>query len=116
MKTEDSAIDPRKPKAPAHLNAETQRWWSLIAKEYELESHHLRLLTLAAKQWDRAEAAERKIKHDGIFVKDRFGQQRANPAVAIARDASIAFARLMRELALDDAGDPSRPPRVGGGT
>lgn len=102
-------------KAPTHLEKETKLWWSEVAADYELEPHHLRTLTLACEQWDRAQAARKLIKKEGITITDRFGQPKPHPAVAIARDASIAFARLMRELALDDT-DPSRPPRVGGGT
>ncbi|MDX9861650.1 MAG: P27 family phage terminase small subunit [Rhodospirillales bacterium] len=102
-------------KPPTHLEKETKAWWAEVAAEYELEAHHLRTLTLACEQWDRAQAARKLIKKEGIAINDRFGQPKPHPAVAIERSASVAFARLMRELALDDT-DPSRPPRVGGGT
>jgi P27 family predicted phage terminase small subunit len=109
--------DQDRPKPPSHLEKATREWWQQIAEEFELESHHLRLLTLACEQWDRAQKARRILDKEGVSYDDRFGFPKARPEVAIAKDASIAFARLMRELALDDdGGDPSRPPRVGGGS
>lgn len=105
------------PKAPDHLEEATRQWWEQIAQEFELQSYHLRILTLAGEQWDRAQAAREIIASEGITYVDRFGQPKPRPEVAMARDASVCFARLMRELALDDdPGDPSRPPRVGGGS
>jgi hypothetical protein len=52
-----------------------------------------------------------------VYV-DRFQQPRARPEISIERDSRIAFARLVRELALDLAppDEPGRPPRVGGAT
>ena len=55
--------------------------------------------------------ADGKLIGEVIYV-DRFGKPRKHPAVDVARDARIGFARLVRELGLD-AGDPdaARPPR-----
>jgi phage terminase small subunit len=104
--------------APEHLRADTRQWWRTVADEYALEPHHLRLLTLAAESWDRGvEAREAIARHGTVFV-DRFDQPRARPEVAIERDSRIAFARLVRELALD-LGPPDetgRPPRLGNAT
>jgi phage terminase small subunit len=100
---------------PAHLRPDTAAWWQAVAKDYALESHHLRILTLAAEAWDRGvEARESIAKHGTVYV-DRFDQPRARPEVAIERDSRIAFARLVRELALDlDPPDEAgRPPRLG---
>lgn len=102
--------------APAHLRPDTASWWVSVADGYALEAHHLRILTLAAEAWDRGvEAREAIAKHGTVYV-DRFAQPRARPEVAIERDSRIAFARLVRELALDvDAPDEAcRPPRVSG--
>jgi hypothetical protein len=102
--------------APAHLRLDTASWWVSVADGYALEPHHLRILTLAAEAWDRGvEAREAIAKHGPVYV-DRFAQPRARPEVAIERDSRIAFARLVRELALDvDTPDESgRPPRIGG--
>jgi len=104
------------PKPPRHLRAPTRRWWSEVVEEYVLEPHHLRLLTLAAEAWDRGEEARKILAKEGLTFTDRFGQPKARPEVAIERDSRIAFARMLRELALDlEEPDESRPPRLHGG-
>ena len=102
-------------KAPKHLERATKAWWRALVDEYELEAHHVRLLTLAAQAWDRAEQARVILAKEGLTYKDRFEQPRARPEVAIERDGRIAFARLLRELALDvePPRDGPRPPGIG---
>ncbi len=105
----------RKPKPPAHLAAPTRRWWSAVVDEYVLDPHHVRLLTLAAESWDRAAQARRILADEGLTFEDRWGAPHPRPEVAIERDSRVAFARLLRELALDvSAPDDSRPPGLGG--
>lgn len=101
----------RRPKAPGHLNPPTRKWWSQVIDDFELESHHLRLLTLAGEAWDRGQQAREAIARDGAYVRDRFGCLKAHPAVAVERDSRVGFARILRELALDvEAPDAPRPP------
>lgn len=102
--------------APRHLRPDTAAWWLSVADGYALEAHHLRILTLAAEAWDRGQEAREAITRHGSVYVDRFDQPRARPEVAIERDSRIAFARLVRELALDlDPPDErGRPPRIGG--
>lgn len=100
-----SAVSKR---APSHLEAATAAWWRHVAGRFELEQHHERLLTAACEAWDQAQAARVELVSAGMFYEDRFGQPRAHPAVAVERDARIAFARLVRELDLDsDRADPA---------
>lgn len=103
---------------PNHLRADTAAWWQAVAADYALEAHHLRILTLAAESWDRGVEAREAIARHGTVYVDRFDQPRARPEVAIERDSRIAFARLVRELALDlDPPDEAgRPPRLSGAT
>jgi len=83
-----------------------------VAADYALEEHHERLLTLACEAFDRATEAREALERDGAFYIDRFGTPKAHPAVAVERDARLAFARLVRELRLDDEPAPdARPPR-----
>jgi len=104
-----------RPKPPAHLSLATRKWWRLIVEEYELGSHHLKVLQAACEAWDRQQEARQRLAEDGAYLPDRFGQLRAHPAVAVERDSRIAFIRAVRELALDEDGpEMPRPPRIGG--
>lgn len=101
--------------APKHLRAPTRRWWDSVTADYHLEDHHIRLLTLAGEAWDRCAEAREILAREGLTYSDRFGQPKARPEVAIERDSRIAFARLLRELALDVAEpEESRPPAIRG--
>ena len=101
--------------APNHLQTETRKWFRQIVSEYELESHHVRLLEMAGSVWDEYEAARKSVAQHGQIFVDRYNQPRERPEVGIARQARIAFARLVRELALDvEPPAPTRPPRTGG--
>jgi P27 family predicted phage terminase small subunit len=107
---------PSGPKAPRHLQPATRKWWEAVAAEYQLESHHERLLSLAAESWDRCQEARKILDAQGMTYADRFGAPRARPEVAIERDSRVAFARLLRELGLDiePPADPARPTRLRG--
>ena len=98
--------------APKHLEPETRQWWESVLAEYLLDDHHVRLLTLAAEAWDRGTQARKAIVTHGTTFNDRSGQPRARPEIAIERDCRIAFARLLRELALDVESPEARPPRT----
>ena len=101
-----------KQKPPGHLSKQSKDWFSWVVSEFELEEHHLKLLTAACESWDRTQQARRRLKKYGLTYQDRFGAPRARPEVQIERDNRIAFARLLRELDLDidQPGPPGRPP------
>lgn len=101
------------PKPPRHLSAPARRWWANVVETFELDQYQLRTLTLAAEASDRTEQAREILAKDGVIVADRFGQSKPHPAVAIERDSRISYARLVRELMLDDADPDLRPPRRG---
>lgn len=106
----------RLPSAPRHLRPQTRLWFKEVVQEFELESHHLRLLRLAGESWDRGQQAREALEKEGLTFLDRFGQPHARPEVAIERDSRIAFARILRELALDvPAPDDPRLPRLHAG-
>lgn len=100
---------------PDHLGENTAGWWRQVMAEYTLEPHHCRLLQMACEAWERSQQARAEIAtHGAVTFKDERGVIKAHPAVAIERDARVAFARLVRELDLD-AGAPSearRPPAL----
>jgi phage terminase small subunit len=99
--------------APDGLSESTAAWWRQINREFVLEPHHLKLLTLAAQALDRVYEAREILARDGLTYTDRFGSPKARPEAAIERDARLAFARLLRELDLDyTAQETARPPAL----
>ncbi len=97
------------PKAPNGLSEASKRLWGHVLSTYELDEHHLRVLTVALEAWDRKEEARRTLKKEGLVFHDRFGAPRKHPAVSIEENARLAFLRCMRELDLD--GEPEPTPR-----
>ena len=59
----------KKPRAPAHLTPETATWWRSVVTDYELEPHHVRLLTATCEAWDRLQQARETIDRDGLTVR-----------------------------------------------
>jgi P27 family predicted phage terminase small subunit len=102
-------------KPPRHLRPSTRRWWSNVVDGWELDEHHIKLLTLAAESWDRAQQAREALAEHGLIFVDRFAQPHARPEVAVERDSKISYARLLRELGLDvtEPGE-NRPPTIPG--
>jgi P27 family predicted phage terminase small subunit len=100
--------------APQHLEPDTQRWWLDVVARWELEPHHVRLLTLAAESWDRCAQARGVIAAEGLTVTTREGGAKLHPACRVETDSRLAFARLLRELDLDVDAPPAakRPPHL----
>ena len=98
--------------APRHLRAATQRWWLSVVEQWELEQHHLRLLTLASEAWDHGQQARRQVDKEGLTVVTRDGGAKLHPAMRVEADCRVAFARLIRELDLDvePPNEARRPP------
>ena len=100
---------------PTHLSPASKTWVKGILADYELESHHIRLLIGAAELWDRSQAARKTINSKGAVYTDRWGQPKARPEVSIERESKIAFTRMLRELGLDiTEAEATRPPIVKG--
>ena len=70
-------------KAPAYLRAATRRWWEDVVSTWELQEHHIRLLTVAAESWDRVQGATEAIKRDGLTTPTRHGGQKLHPACRV---------------------------------
>ena len=92
----------------------TKRWWREVASSWELEGHHLRLLTLAAEAWDRGAQAREQIARDGLTTPTRDGGLKLHPAARVENGCRLAFARLLRELDLDvdPPAESKRPPML----
>jgi len=97
---------------PKHLREETAEWVRFVLSEYDLESHHVKILIQAAECLDRIIEAREEIEREGSYYKDRFGQPRVHPAVDVERNGRIVFARLVRELNLSQEPDDLRPPAL----
>lgn len=96
--------------APKHLKPQTRLWFDEVCKTFELESHHKRILQLAAESWDAYENAREAIaEHGSTFVNLKHGDIKPRPEVAIMQNSRIAFLRALRELNLDVA--PPAAPR-----
>jgi phage terminase small subunit len=96
--------------APRHLKPATRAWFDQICREFELESHHLRILQLACESWDAYEDARDAIAQHGLtFVNLKHGDVKPRPEAAIMQNSRLAFLRCMRELNLEVA--PPETPR-----
>jgi len=99
----------KSPKPPAHLTAETRRFWEGLVNEFALEPYHLRTLEAACQSWDRYQQAREILRKEGLTFSDRLGNVRARPEVKIEVDARTAYLRAMRELGLDHVANPEAP-------
>lgn len=90
------------PTPPAHLSEDAAAWWKEAVRDFAFEPHHLRLLQCAGEAWDRMQQARRALtEHGSLTFEDASGNIKSHPAVSIEKDARIAFARIVRELNLD---------------
>ena len=100
------------PQPPTYLSQAGRSFWQRVVSEFDLDSAALQLLAVACKQLDRIAEARAILAAQPVTYLDRFDQPREHPAVSIERNASVVFARLVRELALDvEPPADSRPPR-----
>src|SRR5258708_1403953 len=98
---------------PKHLRAETAAWFKHLVGEYDVESHHIRLLTKACEAFDRSKQAREAIEKFGITYLARFNAPRLGRECEIERDSGLAFPRLFRELGTDVAQPAdTRPPAL----
>ncbi len=102
-----------KTQAPRDLSPEAREWWSTIAEDYDLKISDYKILTLAARQLDRATEARQSLKKHGLVLVDKHGVCRPRAEIIIERNATVLFARLVRELRLGGEADPDpRIPRL----
>jgi hypothetical protein len=99
--SEPKPIPLRPSGALSHLRPASRRWAEYVRSNWELDQHHDFLLLLAAGALDRGAQARRVLEKSGLTVEDRFGQVQARPEVRVERDAAQLFARLLKELDLD---------------
>ncbi len=95
---------------PKHLRSATKKWIRQVANDYELESHHLKLLIQAGEVYDRILLARETVEKEGAYFTDRWGCPKSHPALAEERANRITFARLVRELNLSEESPDTRLP------
>ena len=92
---------PDLPAAPKGLSDEAAEWWWRIVKEWGLDDAGLLVLELGLSSFDRLRNCQALIKKEGEVIVDRFGQQKANPATTIERDARSGLLQSLKALNLD---------------
>src|SRR3974390_2630343 len=99
---------------PRHLSREARDWFRSVAETWELEPHHLKLLAMAAQTFDEVQQATAVVHRDGPITAMPSGAKRPHPALRIAQEGRVIFARLLRELDLDVAppAEAKRPPNL----
>lgn len=98
-------------KAPRHLSAAGRKLYLSITADYQLEAHHLAILTKALEALGRADQAREEIATGPLLVTSRLGEQRPHPLLAVERDARAQFGTLMKQLGLDIEGPPAPSTR-----
>jgi P27 family predicted phage terminase small subunit len=100
-------------KTPAHLSPGMRKFFKKIMEDFDLESHHVVILTRACETFDMAEKARRQVALEGLTVTTRTGGPKQHPAVRIELEATNCARLLLRELGLDlePAGEVGCPPR-----
>jgi P27 family predicted phage terminase small subunit len=90
---------------PTHLSDEMQAWWHLVMAGHALNAHRQHLLRLAAEAFDRCQQARKQLLKEGTTFRDKNGNLRSHPAIAVERDARTSFAKLLAQLDLDPPPD-----------
>ena len=99
-------------RTPSHLSAAAKRFFLEVSRAYELEPHHDLVLLAACEAWTRMEQARRAVDAEGPFTTNRYGQLVAHPGIAVERDCRLTFARLVRQLGLDDEPETTATSRA----
>ena len=87
------------------LSDSARYFWDQVTEAYDVPPDGRRLLLLACQAWDRSQEAKAVLDSKGVTYVDRFGTPRQRPEVAIERDSRLAFARLMRDLRVQELPD-----------
>ena len=86
--------------APEHLSEERQAWWLQMMTEWDLGTHQVELLTMAAESIDLANMARRVLDEEGLTQPGRQGQVVVRPEVIIERDNKRLYKDLMKQLGI----------------
>ncbi len=88
-------------RAPRHLSALSKRFYRRLVAEYSIDDiSGLRVLRQACECLDLIEETRREISKQGLVIRDRFNQPRANPLLSTQRDARAGFLAALKMLGL----------------
>lgn len=97
-----ATADPKMPRGK--LNAEGKKLWREVAPKLAelglLTEVDMAALEMACNHYGLAREAMALIERMGLFVKDRDGQPRKNPALQLYRDNSQAFKQYLVEFGM----------------
>jgi P27 family predicted phage terminase small subunit len=99
-------LETARAKPPAHLSRQAKRWWRSVLDAYDLEPHHVAILTAAAEAWDRKEQARLIIAEEGVVTRVDRDTPMPHPAVQIEDMSAMRFAHMVREIGLDATSSP----------
>ena len=97
-------------KPTRYLKKAGRELWRSIAKGWQLNKHHLTILQSLCETVDKKNQAEMELRAGKLTYRNRHGEFRPNPLVAIIRDCNTTIARLIRELNLSEQAADNRPP------
>ena len=106
-------------KAPKGLSTVSRRVWDDITGEFDVhDGAGITLLEQALRALDRLTECQRIISKEGVVVKDRYGQDKPHPLLAVEKDARSGMLAAFKALDLEiDDYRPrlGRPPGGRGG-
>jgi len=86
---------------PRHLGAEARALWQRLQADFVIaDAAGTALLRCVCECFERISEMRTIVKRDGAIIKDRFGQSRPHPALAIERDARAGMISALRALRL----------------
>lgn len=89
-------------KKPKFESEAAKKLFESTISVFELDQHHVQMLRLACDCLDRIEMARAALARDGDIIKDRYGCPKQHPAARMLEQNKLLFARLLRELKLDE--------------
>ena len=100
----------RVPRVPPGLSKRAGALWRAVVDGFTLSDAELEVLRSACEALDRADAAGRVVKREGVVVLDRYGTPKAHPAVETELRARALFAAHVRQLGVKATAPPAVRP------
>lgn len=87
---------------PRGLNTEAAILWRKITSQFDIsDAGGLAILQTACEALTSMRKMEKIVSDEGISSKDRFGQIKAHPLLAMIRDCRSQYLAALKQLNLD---------------